>query len=719
MILFGDLYHLDVSVLKAAADRWQERILLLQGLDEQYAKGVVAPFDAAGWNSMDPTSAVARVRVLSADKEFSDAWAEAKGIQAVLGDAHDDLKKCQDDLHQLVRDAKKDGVAVSDTGKVSLIDPDKKGDERNGLLPSANETKLLYWKGQIELVLITAYNADQSAVTALKRNAGKRSDGFNDNTTRSIDQDEAQRAARLLKKYESGEKLSPGQLKELERVMVHNNKDPEFSRMVLNGLGPEGTLRLAEDLEKSQAVDGKTGERYGNIQSSLANNIATANRDREFSEQWRKDMAKLGTQRPEGDSTGPYGYQTLTTLLEQGDRGSYPPHMVQGLTDDIIAAERKNPDIWDETQRIRSGDEPDTGKIVDPVDDMLGIMAENSETATDYLDPKGGNDNLKYLLDDREWPQHNVEERARRTENLIDSSQIDPSNSRVGLGGLLQAATTGAEEGPPHTAAEARVMRDTINLLDAPPHHEEIPKNLRQPLGNALADYTGDTHEILAGINTDYTHEVPGAKGSNPGADGVFGDQEGAHIATDPRKLVHLMRAVSDDPEAYGTMHKAEIAHISDLMGPSEGGTAASIEDPARDGALALGAYDSIRNDTINDKRDDANAQADWKAKAIYHVGGAAITGVPYIGDTAQRILDTWTWDVSNQEKGKNGDDAAADVADHSFESEREMTFIIDTWADAEHGGPGTDDKDIKSLKREMLGDHNARRDKTDEWLGN
>ncbi|MFM9368260.1 hypothetical protein [Streptomyces sp. Da 82-17] len=701
MILFGDLYHLDVSVLKTAADRWQERILLLQALDEQYTNGVVAPFDAAGWNSFDPTSAAARVRVLSADKEFSDAWAEAKGIKAVLGDAHDDLKKCQDDLHQLVRDAKKDGVAVSDTGKVSLIDPDKDGDERNGggLLPSDNEAKVLYWQAQIKLILITAHNADQSAVTALKRNAGKRSDGFNDNTTSSIDQDEAQRAGKLLKKYERGEKLTPGQLEELDRVMTHNSKDPEFSRMVLNDLGPEGTLRLAEDLEKSQAGDGKAAERYGSIQSALANNIATANRDKEFSEQWRKDMAKLGTQRPEGNSTGPYGYQTLTTLLEQGDRRSYPAHMVKGLTDDIIAAERKNPDIWDETQRIRSGDEPDKGKIVDPVDNMLGIMAENPRTATDYLDPKGGNDNLKYLLDDREWPQHNVEERARRTENLIDSYGRDPSNSRVGLGSLLESATTGDQEGPPHSDGQARIMRDTISRLDTAVGDEAIKPNLRQPLANCLADYTNDTHEILSGVESSHTDHAPAE-----GGDGLFGSDKNAHIAPDSDKLIRVMRGVAEDPDAYSTMHKAEMAHTAKQM--EEGGnTADSVRDPARKGAAALGAYDAVREDVINDKRDDANAQEDWKAKAVYHLVGAPVTAVPGIGDGAQRALDAWTYDISNKEKDENNDQAADEVADESLKSQREMRILVDSWAQ-EDGNPGKDHWTVNDLQLDMRNDH-------------
>lgn len=44
--------------------------------------------------------------------------------------------------------------------------------------------------------------------------------------------------------------------------------------------------------------------------------------------------------------------------------------------------------------------------------------------------------------------------------------------------------------GPPHTAGQARIMRDTVELMDTAPGHEEIKPNLRQPLANCLADYT-------------------------------------------------------------------------------------------------------------------------------------------------------------------------------------------------------------------------------------
>lgn len=648
----------------------------------------------------------ARAQVAGAEKEFDDAVVEAKGIRAVLEDAYEELRKYKADLHELAADAKGNGVQISGTGEVSLIEPDEDGNQRRGpggLLPSQNEEKVLFWQARIGIILTAAANADQSAAIALKRNTGNGGDeGFNDKTVKSIDQDESQRASKLLQKYEKGEKLTPAELNELDRLMSHNQKDPEFSRMLLRDLGPEGTLRLAEDLEHERAGDGPNKDKYNNIQHALANNIATANQDKEFSDQWREDMRALGVKRTGDDGSQPYGYQTLTTLLKHGDTADYPPRLTTGLTDDIIAAEKRHPDLWNEYDQAQAGADVDAVPVNDPVDDMLGIMSDDPDTATAYLDPgdDGGNKRLEYLLNKRDWPDLEVREVYRGQEPTGNIDHIDASNTRVGLGSILEAATTGEEAGPPHTAGEARIMRDTVTLLDTPPGHEEIKPNLRQPLANCLADYTNDTHEILSGLQDTYTDDAP-----RQGGAGVFGSDENAHMTPDSDKLIRMMRGIAEDPEAYGTMHKAETAYIAKQLEDTGGDTADSIRDPARKGGSALGAYDAVREDVIYDKRDNANAQEDWKAKTIYHIAGTPVTAVPGIGDAAQRMLDAWTYDISNQEKGYNNDAAAAEVADRSLTSQQEMRDLMKEWAEGE-GKPGKDHWTVNDLQADMRNDH-------------
>lgn len=333
---------------------------------------------------------------------------------------------------------------------------------------------------------------------------------------------------------------------------------------------------------------------------------------------------------------------------------------------------------------------------------MLGIMSDDPDTATAYLDPgdDGGNKRLEYLLNKRDWPDLEVREVYRGQEPTGNIDHIDASNTRVGLGSILEAATTGEEAGPPHTAGEARIMRDTVTLLDTPPGHEEIKPNLRQPLANCLADYTNDTHEILSGLQDTYTDDAP-----RQGGEGVFGSDENAHMTPDSDKLIRMMRGIAEDPEAYGTMHKAETAYIAKQLEDTGGDTADSIRDPARKGGSALGAYDAVREDVIYDKRDNANAQEDWKAKTIYHIAGTPVTAVPGIGDAAQRMLDAWTYDISNQEKGYNNDAAAAEVADRSLTSQQEMRDLMKEWAEGE-GKPGKDHWTVNDLQADMRNDH-------------
>ncbi|WP_327351431.1 hypothetical protein [Streptomyces sp. NBC_01304] len=718
MISYTELFHLDVAAIKGAADQWDEYRRRYERMDEAYDQQVLTPFDQAGWSSFDATSVFARAQVADANKEFTDAGIEAKGLRAVLEDAYDELKGYQADLRQLTEDGKKNGVLISATGQVSLKDPDKDGDGGGGLLPSGDELTLKLWEGRIQLLLVAATNADQSAVTALRRNTGKLDEGFNDKTVKSVDQDESERASTLLKKYEKGEKLSPSELDELHRLMVHNQKDPEFSRMTIDSLGPEGTLRLAEDLEKERTGDGANKDKYGNIQSALANNLATANKDKQFSEQWRKDMAELGTERTGDDGRNPYGYQTLASLLKQGDTGSYPPHMTTGLTDDIIEAEKKHPGLWDEHDQANAGADVDPVAVKDPVDDMLKVMSGDPDTATRYLDPgaDGGNKRLEYLLDKRDWPDLEVREVYRGMEPTGQTDHIEATNSRTGLGSVLENAVTGDKAGPPHTDGQARIMRDTIDLLDTSPGNEGIPANLQKPMGNALADYTNDTHQILTGVKGDYREEVPGMEGSKAGADGVFGSADDSHISPDPQKLIRLMRGASDDPEAYATMHKAETAYIAQQMDAADGNTADAIKRPAREGGSVLGTYDAIRDDVIYDKRDSANAQEDWNAKIAYHAVGAPVTAIPVLGDTAQRLVDCWTYDMSNQYKDENNDAAAAEAAEKSMRSERQMDLLVEEWAELE--GPGRDHASIDTLQEDLKNNRNTRRELANDALG-
>ncbi|KUO14724.1 hypothetical protein [Streptomyces dysideae] len=730
MIAYEQLYHLDVDGIKSAVDSWSEYIRRYDAMDEAYDAQVVKNFDQAGWTSLDGTALYARTQVVMANQEFTDAVTEGKGIRTVLQDAYDELRKYKNDLHQLTEDAKKDNITISATGEVSLTNPDPDGDKPfipTGPLmpdgPSVNQLKVEFWAAKIAVVLAAADNADISASHALRRNTGKGGDeGFNDKTVKSVDQDESQRASRLLKKYEKGEKLSPAELNELERLMSHNEKDPEFSRMVVDSLGPETTLRLAQDLEASTSAGGGDTEKYRNIQNALANNIATANKDKEFSEQWRRDMAALGTKRPDGEPAGPYGYQTLSKLLQEGDTEGYPAHMVHGLTDDMIAAEKKNPDIWNISDSVYSGDDAEKKAVVDPVDNMLGIMSDHPRAATDYLDPKGGNDRLKYLLDDRDWPATEVSERSHKDELELDRHEEDATNSRTGFGLALEAATTGATPGDEridfngHTAAEARVMQATIERLDdygKGGGDSTIPENMQKPLARALSDYTEDTHAIIAGDHKGYGNEQDGTKDA-------WTDENGrSHIGVQERSVIRVLRGVSDDPENFNQIYETERVYAAEVMGRASeepGNANENWEVPARDVGTVMGAYNAIGSDVILDDRDERKQWADDAAKQRYHMGGMPLTLIPQVGDTAQRILDQATYDWSKDIKNEADAKANSQNAEDQAKGMAGTRDIIDAWArDRDYD---EDDNAMRQVKQEAEQSYKTSRNSTHTILG-
>ncbi|MGW9433499.1 hypothetical protein ACWHA1_36980, partial [Streptomyces decoyicus] len=563
-------------------------------------------------------------------------------------------------------------------------------------------------QARMEKILNDAAETDRAATIALRHNTGKDNRDFNGKAVTSIDADEAARASNLLKKLDDDEKLSQHGLNELERVMSHNQRDPEFNTMLLNKLGPKKTLMLADELHQIRGDEWGTSEyqrkQYATIERSLANGVGAANQDKDFSEQWRKDMRELGPEKVTGYSGDSYqvdGYQALSDLLKHGS-DAYPPHMTTGLTDDMMAAEKEHPGLWDEAQTIQYGADPKPGSVNDPVDDMLGVMSRDPATATNYLDPHGHNDRLKYLLDQRDWPDITVHEDSQRGDELR-ASHHDATNSRTGLGNVLEAATTGAEPGHErttyggHTAGQARVTQDTIERLDSNHGGDEIPKNMQRPLARALSDYTEDTHNIIAG-----GHEGYGTtKDGRPDAWHRGGESK-YHIGVPEGSVLRVLRGVSDDPKNYAQIYEAERFYAAEQMArsPAEpGGAHSNWETPARDAGTVLGAYNAIGSDATLDERDGKKQWADDTAKYIYHGAGIPLTAVPVVGDTAQRMLDQGTYDWSKDVKSAADAGAAHASADKDAAGIDGTYDLINRWA-AERD-QDTESNDIRQVKQE------------------
>ncbi len=220
-----------------------------------------------------------------------------------------------------------------------------------------DEATVRSWQDRIDAAVRAVTDADTGVETALKAAVvdsgplvGGR--GFNGRAMGDVEKYEALAAEDALRRLSRGEHLSRRELAELERTFRDNSHDEAFSRTLLDDLGAAGTITLTNELNDLIHVKGGPGTgTYSTIESGLADTLATATRDTDSAwyRHWRTSMRHAGTAHYATDAQGErldkaVGYQSLVTLMGKGH--GYSPAMLENLTDDMIAAERRDPGIW-------------------------------------------------------------------------------------------------------------------------------------------------------------------------------------------------------------------------------------------------------------------------------------------------------------------------------------------------------------------------------------
>ncbi|MDI3403221.1 hypothetical protein [Streptomyces cavernicola] len=207
---YEQLYHLNLSNLKAAAGRWEETATKLKELDTAYGDQVARPFKQADWTQPILTAAKADGDVRAAQQQYENAHKEAKGIAGVLTSLHTELKKAKDDLHHLADvEAKEQDLQVSPTGTVTpRNDLSQDTAARHDLdgqaaIREQQETCEAFAR-RVERVLKRAAEADETACWALGRDLGKSRSDFNSKVVTSLTDADATRAAE--KKQDAGGK---------------------------------------------------------------------------------------------------------------------------------------------------------------------------------------------------------------------------------------------------------------------------------------------------------------------------------------------------------------------------------------------------------------------------------------------------------------------------------------------------------------------------------
>ncbi|MFE3658509.1 hypothetical protein [Streptomyces sp. NPDC059165] len=737
----------ELSKLATAAGKWDDMAGEFKKLEEQYKQDVHGISMGQSWQGLSANAANDRFTVTL--NEYKAAQKEAKAIAALLRDAHAQFVELRSKLKRVRDDAVKDGMTVSEQGYVSFDTSRLSDSEHTAYVhdPSYQEsvrTAAGEWNQAITAAVKAVSDADDGVRIALEAVVIDSNlqdgtyNGFNSDAKNDVEEYEAEHAKDIATRINSGEKVSGADMSELQRSFRDNSGNREFSQTLLNGLGADGVIQLTNKLnDGAYESDKKRRGEYTDLQKGLANTVATATRvpgrvammppgskafkewvnsnDGAFYKKWTDELDRFGTKNY-GSKTNPlYGYQSFVSMMEHGN-AKFDDQFLYELGDDLIKAEKDHKGIF-----TTWGGGHD-GIKADAIDSLLGVMSKNPDAATAFFDPAGNgkqgdrvdNNHLHYLAgsgnDVREWP--------RQVTTGYNVTELDDPLSRVGLGAALEAASTGHVPLSPgqdpvpsytHSPEQARVMNATLEQLSQG-STTEVHENLRLPVSQALAEYAPDTNEILGGLDNAYAEGMK---------DGYFTDKthvDRAHLSTSPDVLVQVMRGLSEDPEAYGTLTKAENRLIeAELDKIPKGASGYSESNPLAKAGATLGTFTAIREDVLNDERISGYSDADWKAKVAYHIIGGAVTpmsiptggGSIAVGDGLQRGVDTLAWMWGNELKADADAKANEGINDRFLSTNTQMRHLVDTWGSERYDTDTTEGKDrVQGLTKEILAGH-------------
>ncbi|MFI2263720.1 hypothetical protein [Streptomyces tubercidicus] len=722
MVTFSDLLHADLGKLQAAADEWKLLPKKYQGLQEHFEARVTKPLksDWQGHAADQAQESLTKIK-----KQYGAAAEEAQAIATLLLDAHSEFSAAQKKLRRIIdEDAPAEKLEVLDNGTVIDVDLDNQGTTeayRDAFLPERKAAVDAMQK-RIEKVLREATAADEAADWALRQDSnGKNSDSFNKNIYTSLDsaRDAKKDMAEALRLTKKGEDLTNDELGRLGKLLSKRKNDMVFAEKFALSMGPKGALEFWRE-----ASGPNSGERGGErntalkqLQASLGSTLGIATQSESAAmDGWKEKMRALGPQMIDpGGIGGPSakGYQLMSSLMRSG---SYDSDFLHDYGRDLLSYEKtRSPstprELWAPDSTMPRIDYSGDGPGADPMTGYMDALSKNPEAATGFLDPgePRENGNLKYLVDDREWVE-------------------DGFDKKTGQGSLalaIEAGSTGHQPGQEdavreHTASQARIMRDSINMLDGGSKDEKLPDGMHRPIANALGDYASDTQDVLSNVN-DGSAGHDGEKAS-----GVWTDKETGQMrmAVDRDSLIRVMRGVSDDPVAYRALQEAQTTHTAHQLADIPAGTSADeAKKMMSDATKATGAIDAIQGDVILDHRDEGRSDHKWWiAKAGYHGLAAGATKIPVIGDIAVRLTDVGA--AALQEKMDADTDArsAEEIAENTLNGSAGMggkasinAMVAELY---ETRGIGADTSDANFVQHELQGFYEDGRTDVQDVLG-
>ncbi|MFD5793225.1 hypothetical protein ACFWIO_06750 [Streptomyces diastatochromogenes] len=627
----------DLSALTTAAERWQGMAGEFAEQERAYHREVYGITVGPAWTGMSAEAAHGRFDVTL--KEFQYAQTEAKAIASLLRDAHAQFVELKRRLVAARREAVAAGMRVSERG---LVSADADGEH--------DESAVRSWQDRIDKAVRDVTDADAGVRLALTA-AVVDSDplvggrGFNGRAMGDVEKYEALEAEGTLEKLTAGRHLSQRELTELQRLLRDNSDDEVFSRTLLDDLGAAGTIRLTNELNDLIHVRGGAGVgAYASIETGLADALATATRDTESSwyQRWRAAMRHAGVEHYATDAQGErldkaVGYQSLVTLMERGH--GYAPAMLEDLTDDMIAAERREPGIW----RLKAEYSGRHGGWFanDPVDGALGIMSRDPQTAAHYL---GSDARMKYLMKERDWNVVLHEHGGAKVGTYAAGLDGD---DRAGFGAALQAAATGIDpsDGHAHYVAHTKqndaIFRSALGYLAD--NGDKFPPSLRQPMAHILVNHGDTVHASMSEVD----------------------------ISRSPLKqdqLFEVVKQVSKDKDAYGTLNGGLNQAIVSQIHEDHSKSTESLIRAGR----SIGFLEEARIQAQGDPK-----TAEFESKPLFD---KAIGYIPIVSGDVQEgfdyVTDKWLQDEQQRLDDQQSDDNVASYQNRNGQ----LTALAQEW---------------------------------------
>ncbi|WP_257573692.1 DUF6571 family protein [Streptomyces sp. JJ66] len=653
------------------------------------AAGLAKKADGAEWSGQNAT--VTKEFVTKTAAEFGDAATAAKSIHTILEKAHEAFVRHKNDLNEAVEDAKKKNIYITADGTAipAFCSANGAGDGED---QQATQAEIDGAAEAIGAILTAASETDQATADALRYHAQEkynfRSEGFDgtyDNPQRVIM--DANELIALSKR--DPDDLSNEELRRYNDLLKRNEEDPVFAEYFALEMGPEGTLGFYADAAtlddwKPSDEDGQDSREarmdlLSLTEHHLGATLATASHsDSEAMQKWKDRVVELGPQDVGGGPrSGPHhtvlGFQAMSNLMRNG---TYEKDFLNDYGDALVTYEKENigkgesktigggprkDDLpYSNFGQLHYGDENDAG--TDPMTGFMTALSKNPDASTEFFSSEEPHDNSAWVLKDR--PEFNdfAPETPHYGEYVEDYE--GPSAVYEAVGEALVAGATGMDpsgemaQAPDHTDQHRKVLEKSLEHLAARKSDLEknFPAEIRDDMAKVLVNHGVSVHATMSDNDNRPA----------PNAEPLLNSDH----------LLEVTTQVSLDQDAHTYLSEGLQYSIMQDFATEKN----HPEDSLHRAGRTMGFLEEARHNAIGNRVGDELAEVGWDKNWKYHGLGVLITGIPGVGDAAQRGLDILETDWLESEQERINGKAVEDHKDTYRLRTKQLVLLADAW---------------------------------------